>query len=859
MSRDLPALVAQLDTDEKSTLLAGADLFSTAAVERLGIPSVRLTDGANGARGPVLPGASDEGEPSTSTCVPCGAALGATWDPALVERIGALVGRQALTKTCRILLAPTVNLHRSPLGGRNFESYSEDPLLAGRLGAAYVRGAQSSGVACTVKHFAGNEYEKDRMLSDSVIDERALRELHLLPFELAVSEGGALAVMTSYNRLNGEYCPDSPGLLQGLLRDEWGFDGFVVTDWYGFAHTERAIVAGLDLEMPGPGRAYGPPLADAVRAGRVDGALVDAAALRFLSVMDRIGALDDDPDAAPRSEDRPEDRRLARDAAVGATVLLSNSGVLPLDRNGLRRVAVIGPNAGRAVIMGGGSSSVPAHYLRSPLDALRDRLGPDVEVEHEGAVDISRTSPEVPASCLAVDGTPGLAVEFFRADDAGGEVIHTATNATGAVVWFGRPPRQVGPTFSWRAYADLTVEEAGRWTISLVQTDPARLLVDGHVVLDGFAEPPGPGHDLFGLAREEVTVTLDLSPEDPVRIEVQSTVRGPATVTGAKVGIRRAPPVDGIERAVAAAARADAVILVVGTDENWETEGADRESMHLPGDQDDLVRRVLEVAPHAVVVLNVGAPVATPWAADAGAVVQCWFGGQEMAEGLADVLLGEADPGGRLPTTIPVRLQDAPSWGNSVPEGGRLRYGEGVLVGYRWYESREIGVSFPFGHGLSYTSFEIGEPELSATSIGPGGSVRVRVPVTNTGDRPGREVVQVYVAPARPAVFRPPKELKGFAKVSLAPGESAVVDVDLGERAFARWASPDPALAGLADRLARDAFWMRPPEGMGEHGWVMDPGRYGVLVGRSSADIAHTVVVDVPVGGPLDRSRPTGD
>jgi beta-glucosidase len=318
MSRDLPALVAQLDTDEKSTLLAGADLFSTAAVERLGIPSVRLTDGANGARGPVLPGASDEGEPSTSTCVPCGAALGATWDPALVERIGALVGRQALTKTCRILLAPTVNLHRSPLGGRNFESYSEDPLLAGRLGAAYVRGAQSSGVACTVKHFAGNEYEKDRMLSDSVIDERALRELHLLPFELAVSEGGALAVMTSYNRLNGEYCPDSPGLLQGLLRDEWGFDGFVVTDWYGFAHTERAIVAGLDLEMPGPGRAYGPPLADAVRADRVDGALVDAAALRFLSVMDRIGALDDDPDAAPRSEDRPEDRRLARDAAVCA-------------------------------------------------------------------------------------------------------------------------------------------------------------------------------------------------------------------------------------------------------------------------------------------------------------------------------------------------------------------------------------------------------------------------------------------------------------------------------------------------------------------------------------------------------------
>jgi beta-glucosidase len=396
-------------------------------------------------------------------------------------------------------------------------------------------------VACTVKHFAGNEYETDRMLSDSIIDERALRELHLLPFELAVRDGGALAVMTSYNRLNGEYCPDNPRLLRDLLRGEWGFDGFVVTDWYGFVDTERAIAAGLDLEMPGPGRSYGARLAEAVRAGRVDEVLVDAAARRFLSVMDRVGALDDDPDGQPGSEDRPEDRTLARRAAVGATVLLANTGVLPLERTGLRRVAVVGPNAGRAVIMGGGSSSVPTHYLRSPLDALRDRLGPEVVIEHEPAIDIARTSPEVPGSWLDVDGAPGMAVEFYGADDPGGEVVHTATSDTGAVVWFGTAPRPVGTTFSWRAYADLRVERAGRWTISLVQTDPARLLVDGRVVLDGFVDPPGPGHDFFGLARQEMTVDLELAPEVPVRIEVQSTVRGPAIVTGAKVGIRLHP------------------------------------------------------------------------------------------------------------------------------------------------------------------------------------------------------------------------------------------------------------------------------------------------------------------------------
>ncbi len=433
----------------------------------------------------------------TSTCVPCGAALGATWDPVLVERIGALVGRQARVKACRILLAPTVNLHRSPLGGRNFESYSEDPLVAGRMGAAYVRGAQSAGVVCTVKHFAGNEYEKDRMLSDSIIDERALRELHLLPFEQVVTEGGALAVMTSYNRLNGEYCADSRALLQDLLRDEWGFDGFVVTDWYGFFDTGRAITAGLDLEMPGPGRSYGPPLAEAVRAGRVDEALVDAAALRFLSVMDRIGALDDDPDQEPGSEDRPEDRALAREAAIAATVLLQNTGVLPLERAGLRRVAVIGPNAGRAVIMGGGSSSVPAHYLRSPLDALRDRLGPDVEIDTSPRSTSPGPAPRCRARGWTWTATPGMAVEFFRADDLGGDVIHTTTSDTGAVVWFGGTPREVGTTFSWRAFADLTVAEAGRWTISLVQTDPARLLVDGRTRPRRVRRSGGPGPRLL--------------------------------------------------------------------------------------------------------------------------------------------------------------------------------------------------------------------------------------------------------------------------------------------------------------------------------------------------------------------------
>ena len=857
MSRDLPALVARLDLDDKATLLAGADLWSTVALERVGIPAVRVTDGPNGARGPMLIEEADGAAPSTTTCVPCGAALGATWDPGLLERVGRVVGEEARTKTCRVLLGPTVNLHRSPLGGRNFESYSEDPLLAGRCGAGFIRGAQSAGVACTVKHFAGNESELDRMVADSVIDERALREIHLLPFEIAVTEGGALGVMTAYNRLNGEYCSNSRWLLGEVLRKEWGFDGFVISDWFAFADTSGAITAGLDLEMPGPGRAYGPRLADAVRSGGIDPVLVDAAVLRLLSVFDRVGALDDDPGVQPGSEDRAEHRTVAREAAVAGTVLLANRGVLPLDGGRLRRVAVIGPNAARAVIMGGGSAHVPAHYLRSPLDALRDRLGPGVDVVHEPAVDIALTSPEVPAAWLDVDGVPGMTVEFFRPGDLGGEVVHTTTSPTGAVIWFMAPPPEAGGTFSWRAYADLTVDRPGRWTVSLVQTEPARLLVDGAVVLDGKSVPALPGRDFFGLAKHEITCVLDLSPERPVRVEVESEVTASALVTGAKLGLRPAPGVEGIDRAVAAARDADATILVVGTDEYWESEGADRTSLHLPGDQDELVERVLAVAPDAVVVLNVGAPVAVPWAPTAGAVVQCWFGGQEMAEGLADVLLGVADPGGRLPTTIPVRLEDNPSWGCASAEGGRTRYGEGILVGYRWYESRDIGVAFPFGHGLSYTTFELGRPELSSTTMGPGERLTVRVPVTNTGHRTGSEVVQLYVGPVGPGAFRPPKELKGFAKVTLAPGGSAVVDLELDDRAFARWAGSDPALEGLAEQLARTVFWTRPPERVHEWGWIVDPGPYVLHVGRSSADIAHSITVHVPAGGPATPHRST--
>lgn len=847
MSRDIEGLVAAMDLEEKTSFLAGADMWSTIAIERLGIPSVLLTDGPNGARGPALPASMDGPSTSTSTCMPSGAALGATWDRALVERVGAVIATEARMKSCRVLLGPTVNLHRSPLGGRNFESYSEDPLLAGRLGAAWIRGAQREGVACTVKHFAGNESEDGRMLVDSIIDGRTLREMHLRPFEIAVREGGALGIMTAYNRLNGEYPSDSSWLLDEVLRREWGFAGFVVSDWFAFADTCAAIVAGLDLEMPGPGRAFGSSLRDAVLDGRVEESFVDAAVLRLLSVFERIGALDDTTSVEPVAIDLPAHRAVAREAASAAIVLLKNEGVLPLDADRPRRVAVIGPNADRAVIMGGGSASLSVPAVRTALEALRARLGADVVVEFEPGVDIGLSTPEIPAQWL---GTDGLSIEYFDTDERGGNgaSITTGRIGSGSITWWFTGPEGVPDRFRWVASGNVRVPSAGRWVLSLVQTEDAVVSIDGEIVIDTRGRDLPAGHEFFGLGRREQVIEIDLDPDRPIAVEVRSSVTRPGLVLGAKLGLRPSLPVDAIERATDLAARADEVIVVVGTDGEWETEGHDRDDLALPGRQDELVERVLAVAPDATVVVNAGSAVTMPWAPRCQSLLQTWFGGLEAADALVDVLLGEVDPGGRLPMTIPSRLEDGPSWGNFPGEGGRVIYGERILVGYRWFDSRAIDVTFPFGHGLSYADLVIGEPSITALRASAGDKVSFSLDVTNTSERRGSGVVQLYLAAPDGPVLRAPRSLVDFVKVDLGPGESATVELAVDERSLARWVEADPSYAALVDRQASQAAFMPPAARPEPGGWIVDQGRYQLLVGRSSRDIVHVLDLDVERG-----------
>jgi beta-glucosidase len=813
-------LVAALTLDEKASLTAGVDMWHTAAIERLGIPSWKMTDGPNGARG----GSFDAMTPSAA--VPCGSALGATWNQQLLEQVGAVLGDQARTKQARVLLAPTVNLVRHPLNGRTFETYSEDPLLAGLLAAAFIRGAQAQGVATTVKHFVANEQETERHTIDTIVDERTLRELYLLPFELAVKEGGTLGVMTAYNRLNGDWCDEHPELLS-ILRDEWGFDGLVVTDWYAVDSTVRSAEAGLDIEMPGPARQFGPKLAEAVRAGELDEAVLDRIVGRILRVFERLGALGDGPVGPEESVDRQEHRGVARRAAIESTVLLRNDGVLPFDVSTLSTLAVIGPNANRAQIIGGGSATLEPHHRTTPLEALRARLGGVVDVVYEQGCDIDRTVPPLP-----------LRMEEVFLDEAGRELLRRTIDTT-RVLLFGPPSPDFPARWSVRATGTFTPEVDGPHQFTLIQAGRARVTVDGQVVVDGTVDPPGPGKAIFGMGSEQVEGAVDLRAGEPVELVIELSNEAAPLVVAAVVGVRPVPPADLLERAVAAARAADAVVVVVGTNDDWETEGHDRVSMDLPGGQDDLVRAVCAANPRTAVVLNAGSPVTLPWADEAPALLDVWFGGQEMAEGLVDVLTGRADPSGRLPVTFPERIEHAPAYGNFPGEAGEVRYGEGVLVGYRWYEARHLPVRFPFGHGLSYTTFSFGEPEVIE-----GDPMLVRVRVTNTGPRSGGEVVQLYVEPVAPTVVRPPKELKAFAKVWLEAGQSATVTLGLTDRAFAHW-QPDPEpYKAVGERYRQttvsiSAAAAEPPA----QGWHVTSGEYRLHVGRSSADIAHVVTV----------------
>ena len=844
MTGPIDELLGELTLAEKVSLMGGRDLWSVLPVERLGIPSLKVTDGPNGARGTGLLGT---GIPSL--CIPSGTALGATWNPELVEELGGVLAAETRARGCHVLLAPTVNLHRTPLGGRNFECVSEDPYLTGRIAVGYIRGVQAGGVATTVKHFVANDSEFERTTISSEIDERTLREVSMRPFQMAVEDGGTWGVMASYNRVNGTYAAENRWMLDTVLRGEWGFDGIVISDWFGARSTAASAMAGLDLEMPGPPRWYGSRLVEAVEAGDVPESVVDAAVRRLLVLAERTRTFDEPHDREEQQLDEPAHRLLARRASTEAMVLLKNDGILPLAVDRLASLAVIGPNAATAMIMGGGSAALVAQHETSLLDALTARMGSQLEIRYEPGVVTDRTArPLGGHTTERSDGGRGFDVAYFDSTDWSGPVVGTATTRDGRILHFDRAPGVTDlRSFSFRATTTFTPVVDGDHALTLVQAGRARLLVDEHVVVDGIERPMPPGEEFFAMGSAEAEAMVTMVAGRPIDVTVEWTSEGARFLGGVKVGVGTPSPDDLMDRAVAAAAAADAVVLVVGTNLEWETEGRDRESMDLPGGQPELIRRVCAANGRTVVVVNSGSVVTSDWAEVAPAVLQTWFGGQEMADALVDVLVGDDEPSGRLPTTMPHRLEDTPAFLSYPGENGRVVYSEGLFTGYRWYEARRLPVAFPFGHGLGYTSFTWGEPVLggipSISELEAGTGVTVTVPVTNNGDRAGSEVVQCYVAPVSPRLTRPVRELQGFAKVRLEPGATADVVVVLDHRAFAYW---DPADPGHSERSSGVPVAAGRGSGpRGEPGWHVDPGTYELHMGRSSANIRHVVPVDL--------------
>jgi beta-glucosidase len=800
------AALDRLDLADKVALLSGQDVWSLPAMPEIGLASLVMSDGPVGVRG------TGWSAQDPSIALPSPTALAASWDPELARMAGRLLGQEARRKGVHVLLAPTVNLHRSPLGGRHFECYSEDPLLTGKIGTGYVTGVQEQGVATTVKHFVANDFETERFTVSVQVSERALRELYLAPFEMIVRDAAAWGVMSAYNAVNGASMTEHAELQLGVLKTEWGFDGVIVSDWLAARSTSATANAGLDVAMPALGSPWGARLVRAVRDGDVSEAALDEHVRRVLRLAARVGALAGAPESVPPAA-RPEPidgDRLARDVGTRSVVLAANpAGLLPLDPAALSSIAVIGALARDARVIGGGSATVFPEHVVSPLQGLSEALPDSVRLTYAIGADprASRLAPAKPPAWTGLRAT-------FR--DPAGAIVYQTALATGAGRWMEMPagvdPEKVAAVqVSGRLTAEtggvhqLGIRGAGEFTLAAGE----RTLFDGQVLADSadiatnFLSPP----EQRVHVRLEAGAVLEVVLTQQVRLAKDFPVVSLALGYAAPV----ASDDDLLAEAEAVALASEIAVVVVGTNDEVESEGFDRGTLALPGRQDELVRRVAAANPRTIVVVNAGSPVELPWADQVAAVLLAWFPGQEAGRALADVLLGAAEPGGRLPTTWPVAAADCPVL-SVTPAGGVLRYDEGVFIGYRAWERDGVAPRYPFGHGLGYTTWAY---ERLTADAG-----QVTVTVRNTGQRAGREVVQVYVGPAAAdgaSPSRPKRWLAGFASVTAGPGEAATVTIELAHRTWQIW----------------------------DDGWTTVSGRYTVEAAHSLADVRLTASVTV--------------
>ena len=810
----LDALVRTLTLAEKVALVVGADIWSTTAIPRVGLRGIVLSDGPAGVRGT----GADPGE--TSASFPAPSALAATWDRALLAQAGSLLAVEARRHGVDVVLAPQVNLQRTPGAGRHFECYSEDPLLTAELASALVLSAQQHGVGMCPKHLVANDSETERTSYLAEVDERTLHEVYLAPFERLASDGAWL-MMAAYSGLD-DGAVAAPAtqhrpLLHDLLKTEWGFDGVVVSDWLATTSVAPAVHAGLDLQMPGPDGPWGDGLLTAVQRGEVVEADLDDMVLRILRLATRVGALGAHTPAPPtRTPAAPgTDETLRLLAARSIVVLKDDLGLIPMADH-VGRVALLGPAALAPFSQGGGSAFVHPDHLVDPVTALTAALSPTVRLDVAAGAR-SRVNPpplDVPTrGSDPISGASGLRLKLLDGD---GAVIATEIS-TGWTGWL-RPSDRAAvadpDVVTLRLLVDVRLDEPGRHELGIGTVGRHQICVDGvlvsssdrvvaqEVILDSTYNHP-PAHLTQVLVTEPRTVRVE------AELQVVHSVGYDSFVRGALVHRPPGPSEEEeLDHAAALAAAADLAVVVVGTTEEVESEGFDRRSLALPGNQDELVRRVLAANPRTVVVINAGAPLVLPWYETAGTVLWAWLGGQECGGGLADVLTGGTEPSGRLPWTLPARESDVPV-PDAVPRHGRIVYTEGVHIGYRGWEREKRDPAACFGHGLGWTTWSY----QAAAVVADGEATELEVTVANTGTRPGREVVQAYLEPpGGGGQDRPVRWLAGFTVAQAERGEAVTVRLSVPRRAFEIWD-------------VENACWRTPT------------GRYRLRIGRSLRDL----------------------
>jgi beta-glucosidase len=793
VEKRVDSLVRKMTVGEKIEMIGGINDFNTRPISRLGIPSLRMSDGPMGVHDYGL-----------TTAYPAGIALAASWDIELVQRFGTAMGKDARARGVHFILGPGMNIYRAPMCGRNFEYFGEDPFLASRMAVAVIRGIQGQRVIATAKHFAGNNSEFARMTLSSNIDERTLREIYLPAFEASVKEAKVGAVMDAYNLVNGVYMTQNNHLNNEILKKEWGFDGILMSDWGATHDGVSAAIGGLDLEMPSPTFMNSNTLLPALKEGKIPVATLDDKVTRILRKAIEFGFFDQPQTDIDIPSYSQEGRQVALEAARGGIVLLKNSGnLLPLDKNKAKTVAVIGPDAHPAVPGGGGSAETKPFNAVSYLEGVSNHLGTKARVLY--AVDTPPLDEVFENSEFVTvpGGESGLKGEYFSNQELRGTPAMVRTDKHIHFDWGegSFAPDQPVDHFSVRWTGYFVPKESADYTFFSSAVDGVRLYLGDETVIDDW-QPHSQTVDSY--ARH-----LEAGQAYKIRFEYFEAVG--SAIAG--FGVTRADSFIG-RATKGIAAKADAVIICLGFDPKTESEGADR-TFQLPGGQDELVRQISSINKNTIVVITGGGNVdMTPWVDRVPAVLHAWYPGQEGGTALAEILFGDYSPSGKLPVSFERGWEDNPTFHSYYPEKGesRVQYSEGVFVGYRHFDRSETKPLFAFGHGLSYTTFAYSSLSLRPANGNLSEPVTVSFDVKNTGQREGAEVAELYVGDSHASVPRPVKELKGFAKVSLKPGESKHLTITLDRRAFSFY-----------DVKKRD--------------WSAEAGEFTILVGGSSDNI----------------------